>query len=371
MKLTQYLLSALALPISLVSAGSGDNYNDEYGLFYFDASGTDFSDGAIYPKACVSMSDGDYVVYDIFQKNHNQCKRNRMGTYKTDITSFVVSYAKQQRQDNEANNGNGYEVDDEVLEYLTCQQYYYNNNMFYVKLGCRGSTGRGFQINTYSDAYCTQKSSTNYNLGIDVSSLRVSFEVCKTCVMQSRYSNYNGNNNNANANQYNAYYGNQNMFDYETPYCSGVYEYKSNCNGSCKRQAKKAASGKSSGGGGSYSDGFSPVGKFFLWVLSLSAIFFLLASLAQRKKMSKTDAVLEEAAIKSAGVDKKYIPRIFVFIAIFIILLILFKRKILAWFSLIAVNVALLSYWIHLKNKADEKAAVNGFQLYGDGGQPA
>ncbi len=85
----------------------------------------------------MNRSDGDYVVYDIFQKNHNQCKRNRMGTYKTDITSFVVSYAKQQRQDNENNNGNGYEVDDEVLEYLTCQQYYYNNNMVssWTKMG--------------------------------------------------------------------------------------------------------------------------------------------------------------------------------------------------------------------------------------------
>jgi hypothetical protein len=101
--------------------------------------------------------------------------------------------------------------------------------------------------------------------------------------------------------------------------------------------------------------------------LSTSAVFFLLASLAQRKKMSKTDTVLEEAAIKSAGVDKKYIPRIFVGVAIFIILLILFRRKILTWFFLTGVNVALLAYWIHLKNKADEKAAVNGFQLYGDG----
>ena len=84
--------------------------------------------------------------------------------------------------------------------------------------------------------------------------------------------------------------------------------------------------------------------------------------------MSKTDAVLEEAAIKSAGIDKKYIPRIFVGIAIFIILLILFRRKILAWFFLTTVNVALLSYWIHLKNKADEKsAAESGFQLYTEG----
>lgn len=95
------------------------------------------------------------------------------------------------------------------------------------------------------------------------------------------------------------------------------------------------------------------------------AVFFLLASLAQRKKMSKTEAVLEEAAIKSAGIDKKYIPRIFVGVAVFIILLILFRRKILTWFFLIGVNVALLAYWIHLKNKADERAASNDYQMYG------
>ncbi len=55
-----------------------------------------------------------------------------MGTYKMDLLSFVVAFAKQSRQDNEVNNGNGYEVDDEVLEFLECQQYYYNNNMVSV-----------------------------------------------------------------------------------------------------------------------------------------------------------------------------------------------------------------------------------------------
>ncbi len=107
--------------------------------------------------------------------------------------------------------------------------------------------------------------------------------------------------------------------------------------------------------------------SFTNFYLLFQAIFFLLASLAQRKRMSKTDTVLEEAAIKSAGVDKKYIPRIFIGIAVFIILLILFKRKILTWFFLTAINVALLAYWIHLKNKADEKASIGDYQMYGGG----
>jgi len=213
--------------------------------------------------------------------------------------------------------------------------------------------------------YCTEKANTNYNLGIDISSLRVSFETCKSCVTQSRYSQYGNNNNNNNGGD--AYYYEEMQFDYETPMCSAAYNYAQNCNGGCKRATRKVAKGGSRSSGGYSGDGFSPLGKFFLCVMSLSAIFFLLASLAQRKKMSKTDAVLEEAAIKSAGIDKKYIPRIFVGVAIFIILLILLRRKILAWFFLTTVNVALLSYWIHLKNKADEKAAVGGFQLYSEG----
>lgn len=372
MKFVQHLTTLLAtlctiafLP-STVVAGGNDNDNDEYGLFYFDASAMDFSEGAIYPKACISQNDEDYVVFDLYQANHNSCKRRSLGTYKQDLMTFIVAYAKQTRQDNEK-NGNGYEVDDDVLEFLQCQQYYYNNNMFYLKLGCRESTGKGFQIHAYSDAYCTTRASQSYNLGIDISSLRVNFESCKNCVTSSRYSQYNNNNNNNNNGQQ-YYYNNEEYFQYETPLCSAAYNYKESCGGSCKRAARKASSGKSRSGGGGFSgDGFSPMGKFFLWVMSLSAVFFLLASLAQRKKMSKTDTVLEEAAIKSAGVDKKYIPRIFVGVAIFIILLILFRRKILTWFFLTGVNVALLAYWIHLKNKADEKAAVNGFQLYGDG----
>lgn len=59
-----------------------------------------------------------------------------MGTYKQDLLSFVVAYAKQTEQDNENGNGNGYDIDDEVMEYLQCQQYYYNNNMvrYYITL---------------------------------------------------------------------------------------------------------------------------------------------------------------------------------------------------------------------------------------------
>lgn len=257
--------------------------------------------------------------------------------------------------------GAEYEVDDEVFEYLECQQYYYNNNMYYMKIGCR-STGKGFQVHAYTDMYCTQKASVNYNMGVDISSLRVNFDSCKSCVATtSSYNSNNYNNNYQNAN----YYNNGAMNYHKSMLCSTANYYKETCNGSCRRAAKKNSSSSSS----SYSgDGFSAVGKFFLWVLSISAVFFLLAGLAQRKKMSKQDALIEEAAIKSSGVDKKLVPRIFIAFIIFIVILILFKKKVLTWFFLVAINIALLGYWMHLKNKAEKNAAVSGFQLYGETG---
>jgi len=359
------LLLATTLPFV---HGKDDEGDDLDGLFYFQDT-TDWSESAIYPKACISTSSGDQVVYEMFKKGHNTCKKKSSGTYQMDVYTFVQSYVKQAEADAERNGGD-YEKDDEAMDFLTCQEYYYNNNQYYAKIGCKESTGKGFQVKFYSDMYCsTQVSNINqYNNGIDISGIKVSFQYCKSCIGSS-YNNYNNNNNNNNNNQQNyGYYGDyyQNPYDHKSPLCSSADYYKESCNGSCKRAAKKA--GSSSSGSHYTGDGFSATGKFFLWVMSFSAIFFLLGALAQRKKMSKTDAVLEDAAIKSAGVDKKYIPRIILGMMLFIILLILFKRKILTWFFLTAINIGLLAYWMYLKNRAEESAAVNSFQLYGDNG---
>lgn len=109
--------------------------------------------------------------------------------------------------------------------------------------------------------------SQNYNLGIDISSLRVSFESCKSCKASNRYNQYA---NNGNGNQ--AYYYQQEYeyVPYETPLCSAAYNYKENCGGKCKRAARKVTSSRSGGGGGFTGEGFSPVGKFFLWAMSFS-----------------------------------------------------------------------------------------------------
>jgi len=358
MKLYQYLAALLAFATLVPSILADSEDADDDGFFYFEDD-IDWSQSAIYPQSCIETNDGPVVVYTLYNKNHNQCKKKARGTYKMGIGSFVKAYSRQMEKEYEA-KGAEYEVDEDAFAYLECQQTYYNNQMYYMKVGCR-NTGKGFQVKSYTDQYCTQQASSTYNMGVDISSLRVNFDNCKSCVATT-YNQYSNNNNNN-------YYQNQNYYDngstnqHESMLCSSANYYKETCNRSCRRSAKKNSSGSSYGG-----NGFSAVGKVFLWILSISAIFFLLAGLAQRKKMSKQDALIEEAAIKSSGVDKKFIPRIFIGLILFVIVLILFKRKVLTWFFLVTVNIALLAYWMHLKNKAEQNAAVSGFQLYGESG---
>jgi len=323
------------------------NYNDEY----------DWSEYAMYPKKCITDSDGiDYVVFDMYGEGHNQCKKKSMGTYKATVQYFVKAYVKQKTQEAEKYGGD-YAVDDESINFLYCQQYAYNNNYFFVQVGCRDNSGLGFQLHTYTDQYCNERStSQNYNLGIDVSSLMVAFEYCKDCVVSSNNGNYNnGNYNNGGGNYYNAYQD-QEWVKHESPLCGAAWNYKESCNRSCKRAAKGSSSSKSSSGGDFFGEPFSGIGKFFLWVMGSTAVFFLLAGLAQRKKLSKSDAVLEDAAIKSAGIDKKFIPRIIISYACFIIFLILFKRKILTWFFLTGGNIGLLWYYCHLRGRNEENS---------------
>jgi hypothetical protein len=109
---------------------------------------------------------------------------------------------------------------------------------------------------------------------------------------------------------------------------------------------------------------------FFLSRIIYSIGFLLLlAVLAQRKRMSNEDAFIEEAAVKSVGLEMKFIPRIILALIFFIALLILLHVKALTWFFLLSVNAGLLYYWIRLKYRAEGKVEVAGFNLFGNGSQ--
>mgnify|MGYP006102917927 CR=1 FL=1 len=64
-------------------------------------------------------SAGADVVFTLYNKNHNQCKRKAKGTYKASIETFVRAYTRQMEKEYEA-KGAEYEVDEDVFEYLEC-----------------------------------------------------------------------------------------------------------------------------------------------------------------------------------------------------------------------------------------------------------
>ena len=98
----------------------------------------------------------------------------------------------------------------------------------------------------------------------------------------------------------------------------------------------------------------------------MKGFFMLLAVLAQRKKMSQEDALVEESAIKSVGLQMKYLPRIVLGLIVFIALLMLLQLRTLTWIFLLGTDGFLFSYWSYLKYRAEGHVTIGGFQLYSD-----
>mmetsp|Transcript_15024 Transcript_15024/g.21464 ORF Transcript_15024/g.21464 Transcript_15024/m.21464 type:complete len:370 (+) Transcript_15024:93-1202(+) len=325
-------------------SGSGDGDDD---FFNFDDA-TQWSDYAMIAKRCITFKDEDYIVFEMFGKGHNVCKKKSLGYYKSTIPDFVKAYTKQM-EDNADIEGQGFDLSEDAMNLLQCSQYYVNDALLYVKVGCRSNTGRGLQVMTYSDEYCTVKSNTNYNVNVDISTLRINFDTCKDCVV---WPNNQGNDDQAQAYDDGFYYDHE----YESPLCSGAWFYKSECNGKCRKLTNSSSESKSKH--------FSVFGKFLLFVFSVLGLFLLLAVLAQRKKMSTKDALLEEAVVKKVGIEMKYIPRIVLGIILLVCLLMLLEIKVLTWLSLIIINMFLFGYWCYLKYRAEGKVTVGGIQLY-------
>lgn len=69
-------------------------------------------------------------------------------------------------------------------------------------------------------------------------------------------------------------------------------------------------------------------------------------------------------AIDNAGFGKENVTRAIILACIFITLMIVFKRKILIWFSLGVVNIMFISYYLYLKRQSAELTDQNEFTLY-------
>ena len=71
----------------------------------------------------------DYIVFSMYRKNHNQCSGKKMGTYRTDIGSFIKAYVRHMEKMKNMYGIEYEEPDDDALMYLNCQAAYNNNRL--------------------------------------------------------------------------------------------------------------------------------------------------------------------------------------------------------------------------------------------------
>ena len=58
----------------------------------------------------------------MYKANNSQCTKHKMGMFKLDVKSFIIGYVRQK-------NKNGYNLNENVLSFLDCQQVYINNQI--------------------------------------------------------------------------------------------------------------------------------------------------------------------------------------------------------------------------------------------------
>ncbi len=81
-----------------------------------------------------------------------------------------------------------------------------------------------------------------------------------------------------------------------------------------------------------------------------------------RKRFSKQVRQEEVEAFENAGLSVANLSRGIILMAIFITLMVIFRRKLLIWFSLAIMNVMMISYYCYIKRQSVNIMEQQGFQ---------
>ena len=150
MKLTQFLsLAGIYLQLSGVTAGKYYNgkyygYYDGNATFseYYTGSGVSYKDYkgdytddnivywteyAIQAKKCITYNSVDMIVFSVYEKYYNHCKDKPIGTYMTDVPTFVSAWVAQQEQNAEDKYDDDFVAPDTT--YVNCYPYETNNGV--------------------------------------------------------------------------------------------------------------------------------------------------------------------------------------------------------------------------------------------------
>eukprot|EP00565_Helicotheca_tamesis_P008165 CAMPEP_0185732342 /NCGR_PEP_ID=MMETSP1171-20130828/15831_1 /TAXON_ID=374046 /ORGANISM="Helicotheca tamensis, Strain CCMP826" /LENGTH=372 /DNA_ID=CAMNT_0028401801 /DNA_START=132 /DNA_END=1250 /DNA_ORIENTATION=+ len=339
---------------------SRDSNADDDAFFAF-SDNTLWDNYSIMPQQCIKYNGEDVVVFSLHTEGNNHCAKKKQGLYYATVGNFLRGYNRQQKDNSDLK---GYDFErPAVMDYVDCTYTYINNQEVYAKLGCNSqSGGTGITLHAFSDMYCTEKMSYNTNaLGLDMSGVRIRFGVCEDCVYWPNNYDADANaeegepegeeNEDADAGNFEEYHA------YQSPLCSAANYYKETCDRSCRKVAKASYARRHRG--------FSFFGKIMLFVFCLIGLFSLLAVRGQRMKMSKEHALMEEAAVKKAGLEMKNIGLIIIVVAFLILICILAKLVFLTWFLLLTTDAILIGYWLFLHFRSTGKTEIGGFRVFG------
>ena len=215
---------------------------------------------------------------------------------------------------------------------------YANVPDLYLQMSCHPTTGKAFVMHAYKDSSCTKRIKDDSTLNsieseLAVSYLTVKFGACTDCVIWPENTDDDGSKHS------NDFTGDDDQFwsihGYDSPMCKTAWQNRKQCGAKCRLMM----SGRSSNTSGD----FSKIGKFFLFVFTLSLFGLTFLVNKERKNVST-----EKDPLRKVGVEPKhfYIAAPILLIVLFIAMLAEMRK--LTWTFVLIPNALLLAYWVVL-----------------------
>jgi len=258
----------------------------------------------ILPKKCIHIQNKDVIVYDIFDNGDSECSDGSEGFY-TDVPTYVAAMNKHDK--------NTYVAD----SYLDCIEKKVRGKPYYVRLGCSTTSTQALAVNLYEDSSCSTLSTLGSITELDVSDLEIPFKRCTSCAYwDSEYRDGS----------------------YYSEFCAILVQSGEECNNRCTKVSSVSV----------LNDGWTDSDKFLLGFLSIFGAALFVGIVLERQKMSKKEALLEEAAMTVAGLQKVHVCGIIVLFLLVVLIFALLQMKTLTWGLLLLSNIILFMYLIKL-----------------------
>lgn len=317
--------------------GGGDDDGDDYAVVYEDDYMYEedwiqyWTTYALYPKRCITYNGVDEIIYQVHENGYKQCSDTPTGIYITPVSTFVSAYIDQLALESSDQGVDDY-VAPNSLAYADCTNIQVNGANYYLQLGCDESTTQKIALNLYRDETCETRISSDDNdvvdmSEIDVSGVQLPFKQCHSCVVWM-----DRDDDDAIDDQY---YEKRRRYP---PLCSQVWKNKETCGKTCQRTNMEPI----------IREGWNKSDKVLLTVLGIFSCLMVFGIIRQRRNMSNKEALLEQAAMTSVGLQQTHIIVIFVIAIVIIVIFASLCMKDITWTMLLVLNVILFAYLLKL-----------------------